>query len=96
MVELLGATPENIEAMRAHTVDYEYSKWPFVPKLENLITDDEITDLMKGMLQIDYHKRMTAAEALEHPWFADLRAVDTDPEIPECECNLKRFNSEGH
>lgn len=34
IVHLLGSTPEVIEAMRAQTVDYEYTSWPFVPTLE--------------------------------------------------------------
>lgn len=40
-----------------------FSEWPNV-------TDDEFKDLISRMANLDPKKRVTASEALEHPWFA--------------------------
>lgn len=36
-------------------------------------------DLVEKMLQKDYTKRISAAEALVHPWFKNVSQVITDP-----------------
>lgn len=35
------------------------------------------TDLVKRMLVVQPHKRVTAVKALNHPWIADLEETDT-------------------
>ena len=40
-----------------------FSEWPGV-------TDDEFKELIRRMTNLDPKKRITASEALEHPWFA--------------------------
>lgn len=36
------------------------------------IVSPEARDLISSMLQVDPHLRLSAAEVLEHPWFAML------------------------
>lgn len=42
-----------------------FSEWPEVQ-------DDVFKDLILKMMNLDPAKRVTAREALEHPWFADV------------------------
>ncbi|PCH07847.1 Hypothetical protein PENO1_010320 [Penicillium occitanis (nom. inval.)] len=50
------------------TADYHsyrpFSDWPNV-------TDEKFKDLIRSMTNLDPRKRVTAREALEHPWFSD-------------------------
>ncbi|EEA24244.1 hypothetical protein TMatcc_007319 [Talaromyces marneffei ATCC 18224] len=51
-------------------VDYHsyrpFSDWPTV-------TDDNFKDLIRGMTNLDPRKRITAREALQHPWFSGCK-----------------------
>jgi serine/threonine protein kinase len=44
-----------------------FGEWPE-------ITDEVFVDLMKKMMHLDPRKRITAHDALEHPWFADIES----------------------
>lgn len=42
-----------------------FSEWPDV-------SDEAFKDLIRGLTNLDPRKRITARQALEHPWFADV------------------------
>jgi serine/threonine protein kinase len=47
-------------------IPYEpFSDWPDV-------SDAAFKDLVRGMMNLNPTKRVTARQALEHPWFADV------------------------
>lgn len=47
-----------------------FSTWPQVKDLEN-----EFKDLVQCMMQLDPKKRITARDALDHPWFARIAKI---------------------
>jgi serine/threonine protein kinase len=51
-------------SIRSHTYK-PFSEWPEV-------VDPAFTDLIRGLTNLDPTKRLTARQALEHPWFMDL------------------------
>ncbi|CAG9316823.1 CDPK1_20 [Blepharisma stoltei] len=55
-----GKNPEDLKNEYKKEIDFEGSDWVF--------TSDELKDLLSKMLEYDYKKRITAAEALNHPW----------------------------
>lgn len=55
-----------------------------VPK----ITDDAL-DLLEKMLRINPEKRITAAEALNHPWLRVFRNRSTETTCPSFECSFE-------
>jgi hypothetical protein len=60
-------------------VDWGFSQWPArpdaIPKMLIHSTKEAI-DLVQQMLAYDPEKRITAKDALRHPWFADLREAE--------------------
>ena len=59
-------------------------KFPTLSKPETLearygaVMNDVEIDLMKAMLEMDPHKRITAREAIDHEYFDQLRANDPE------------------
>lgn len=52
------------EEQNAEYVDYKpFSEWPEVQK------DESFRDLIKGLMNLDPGRRITAVQALGHPWF---------------------------
>jgi serine/threonine protein kinase len=52
-------------------IPYEpFSDWPDV-------SDAGFKDLIRGMMNLDPTKRITARQALEHPWFAGFEINET-------------------
>lgn len=52
------------EERTAEYIPYKsFSEWPDVQ-------DEAFKDVVKGMMKLDPTKRLTARQALEHPWFA--------------------------
>ena len=50
-------------------IPYErFSNWPDV-------SDASFRDLVQGMMHLDPKKRVTARQALEHPWFKDAEII---------------------
>ena len=45
-----------------------FSDWPDVSDA----AFKDFKDLVRGMMNLDPTKRVTARQALEHPWFADV------------------------
>lgn len=45
----------------------------FVNEENQGLIDDSVFDLLEKMLTVDFSKRITASEALEHPYFEDVR-----------------------
>lgn len=50
----------------------------------------EFGDLLEGMLDYDPRKRITAAQALQHPYFDDLRATPVPPAIQQMESTFEQ------
>ncbi|EOA34990.1 hypothetical protein CARUB_v10020082mg [Capsella rubella] len=64
-----GETEKTIfEAILEGKVDLETSPWPTI--------SESAKDLIRKMLTVDPKKRITAAEALEHPWMTDSKISD--------------------
>eukprot|EP01062_Namystynia_karyoxenos_P067295 TRINITY_DN61200_c0_g1_i1.p1 TRINITY_DN61200_c0_g1~~TRINITY_DN61200_c0_g1_i1.p1 ORF type:complete len:501 (+),score=172.56 TRINITY_DN61200_c0_g1_i1:81-1505(+) len=53
---------------------------------------DNGKDLVRRLLEVDPATRITAAEALEHPWFADLRLI-SDAHLSQALDELTSFNA---
>lgn len=54
------------EERNAEYIEYQpVSEWPEVQG------DELFGDLIKGLVNLDPSKRMTAVQALRHPWFAE-------------------------
>lgn len=45
----------------------------FVTEQNRHLVSEEAFDLLSGLLRYDHHKRLTAAEAIAHPYFAPVR-----------------------
>ncbi|CAG9316821.1 unnamed protein product [Blepharisma stoltei] len=54
-------------------IAFEGSDWDF--------TSDELKDLLSKMLEYDYKKRITAADALNHPWIRNNEFSSLTPNI---------------
>ena len=60
-------------------------------KMHEDFTDD-LKDLLKNMLNVDFHKRFTASQCLEHPWIKqNLKQVKYEKVTPELASNLAGF-----
>ena len=54
--------------------NYEKKRFEeFVNEENKGLIDDSVFDLLEKMLTVDFSKRITASEALEHPYFEDVR-----------------------
>lgn len=53
-----------------------FSKIPFEKIAKNVSA--EAYDLLEKMLEIDYSKRITADDALKHPYFSDLHSEEDE------------------
>nr|CAC79947.1 protein kinase [Nyctotherus ovalis] len=71
-VPLGGRTFEEIkEEIRAYSgLVFEFERWQGV--------SSEAKDLVRKMLESDYERRITAAEALKHPWFTSNKSLKTN------------------
>jgi serine/threonine protein kinase len=57
------------EERTANYIPYKpFSEWPD-------ITNTAFKDLVQGMMDLDPTKRITARQALEHPWFIDTQTI---------------------
>jgi calcium-dependent protein kinase len=53
-------------------------------------------DLIQRMMKVDVHARISAQQALEHPWFNKLKSSSAqDKAVLDCMDSLKSFRSEG-
>ncbi len=56
-----------------------YSKKPWnrfvTPENQHLVSEDAMK-FLDGLLQYDHQKRLTAEEAMAHPYFAPVRAAE--------------------
>jgi casein kinase II subunit alpha len=66
----MGLMPETIQAFEAIPgVGFE----PLFPASRRQFQDTDALDLARKMLKIDHNKRITASQALQHPFFAIVR-----------------------
>lgn len=68
-------------------------KYEFHPKYWGHISDDA-KDLISRLLLKDPKKRLTAVQALEHPWFKGEKENSRSPMHPEMRESLKKHNSD--
>lgn len=52
----------------------------------------EAKDLLSNLLEMDQSKRISAAQALQHPWLAEAEAQSETPLLAAVE-NMRQFNS---
>jgi len=71
--------------IKAAAYDYPSPEWDTVTK--------EAKELIDAMLAIDPKKRITASEALKHPWIADRQMCASTFHRQETINGLKRFNA---
>ncbi|XP_002170610.2 calcium/calmodulin-dependent protein kinase type II subunit alpha isoform X1 [Hydra vulgaris] len=71
--------------IKAAAYDYPSPEWDTVTK--------EAKELIDSMLTLDVKKRVTAAEALKHPWISDRHACASTFHRQETINGLKRFNA---
>lgn len=72
LMRIVSEEEVNCEVLRAlwenrteeHFPYKPFSDWPDV-------TDAEFKDVVRKMMNLDPFKRITASQALEHPWFKD-------------------------
>ncbi|KAL3639023.1 Calcium-dependent protein kinase 33 [Castilleja foliolosa] len=72
------------EILRGH-VDLESSPWPSI--------SDGAKDLIKRMLTVDPKRRITAAEALEHPWLKEDGEASDKPIDSAVLIRMKQFRA---
>jgi serine/threonine protein kinase len=53
---------------------------------------EEVRDLISSCLDLNIARRLTAAEAMGHPWLIDRKAHMNRPLLPCVLSNLKQFN----
>ncbi|KAK9760224.1 Calcium/calmodulin-dependent protein kinase type I [Basidiobolus ranarum] len=74
---LCGYTPfdqdDNFEEMRA----IMKAKFSYTPEQYWLHVSDTAKDFIQHLLVVDPEKRLTAKQALEHPWLRDLSVAST-------------------
>ncbi|XP_051139115.1 calcium-dependent protein kinase 29 [Andrographis paniculata] len=81
-----GETEEVIfEEIRKGYVDLRSSPWPLI--------SDSAKDLIKKMLTMDPQKRITAAEALGHPWLKEGGEASDKPMDSAVLIRLKQFRA---
>ena len=68
----------------------EYTGPKFTGEIWNSISK-EAKDLVAKMMDPNYKTRISAADALEHPWFK-LKKEELPPEIPKILISLKRYS----
>jgi serine/threonine protein kinase len=86
---------ELIEANRLGQIDFPESDWGRI--------SSEALDLLRRMLTVNHKERITASEALRHPWLAQFGKLQTvKPEstigisdVPDSKCQASRANNEG-
>ncbi|KAG0178425.1 regulator of ime2 [Apophysomyces sp. BC1021] len=80
IIKVLGApTKEQIDTMNPHYTDHKFPQvkaYPF-SKIFRSRTPPEAVDLISRILQYEPQFRLTASEALVHPFFDELRNSDT-------------------
>ena len=83
---LLGGSPPfdriSPEAIREATFSFEATPWQLV--------SENGKDLVSKLLVLDPNRRLSAAEALNHPWFTDT-SITKDSILPMTRNALKRF-----
>ena len=83
---LLGGSPPfdriSPEAIREAKLSFEATPWQLV--------SENGKDLVSKLLVLDPNRRITAAEALNHPWFTDT-SITKDNILPMTRNALKRF-----
>lgn len=65
----------------------DHTNWSYVSEVRRALSchtsSQPAKDLLRGLLVVDPQKRLTAAEAMEHPWFtamsADILVREADP-----------------
>ncbi len=57
----------------------QYKKISFDKIIKNV--SEEAYDLLEKLLEVDYGRRITAEEALKHPYFADLHSEEDEVNI---------------
>ncbi|KAK9693324.1 Calcium/calmodulin-dependent protein kinase type I, partial [Basidiobolus ranarum] len=91
---LCGYTPfdhdDNFEEMRA----IMKAKFSYTPEQYWLHVSDTAKDFIQHLLVVDPEKRLTAKQALEHPWLCDLSVATTVSQHLDLLPNIrKNFNA---
>ncbi|ORX96447.1 calcium/calmodulin dependent protein kinase 2 [Basidiobolus meristosporus CBS 931.73] len=91
---LCGYTPfdrdDSTEEMRA----IMKAKYSFTPEQYWLHVSDTAKSFIKSLLVVDPNKRLTAKQALEHPWLHDLAAINPAEDQLDLLPNIrKNFNA---
>jgi serine/threonine protein kinase len=93
LLEIFGLLGSEYWCARADREPFPFPRWTAsacLPKLKRwsgtLADDGAAMDLVRRLLEPNPEARITAAEALQHPWFADLATHSRDePSVPPLE-----------
>ena len=77
LVKHIGDEEMNCEVLGMLWHDRASEDIPYVPFAERTDTgiDSTFKDLIRGLNSLDPVQRLTARQALEHPWFKDVKDV---------------------
>ncbi|KAM4796695.1 mitogen-activated protein kinase 13 isoform 2-T2 [Rhinophrynus dorsalis] len=86
--------PEFIQKLEDMAAKKYIQSLPKLPKKDFSLlfpsASDLAVDLLEKMLELDVEKRLTATEALEHPYFDEYRDEDEETEAPPYDDSLER------
>ncbi|XP_018102011.1 mitogen-activated protein kinase 13 isoform X2 [Xenopus laevis] len=86
--------PEFIQKLEDMAAKKYIQSLPKIPKKEFPLlfpnASDLAVDLLEKMLELDVEKRLTATEALEHPYFDEFHDADEETEAPPYDDSLER------
>ena len=83
-MSILGPFGKTLETYFDRNEEFKNIKFPRVDSHQTLekrykgLASKQMIDLMKRLLEIDDNKRITASEALKHPYLAELYAKDLE------------------
>ncbi|XP_031751532.1 mitogen-activated protein kinase 13 isoform X1 [Xenopus tropicalis] len=85
--------PEFIQKLEDMAAKKYIQSLPKIPKKEFSLlfpnASDLAVDLLEKMLELDVEKRLTATEALEHPYFDEFHDADEETEAPPYDDSLE-------